>query len=216
MGLGEREGYGGPRDVTSLSLSLWEAPWLRLSCGDLGQCKALLILARGGERRRGAARKGNLASTYHSLGRFEDARSLTQEIYAGMLRLHGAESPQTIEAANSLAAALSRLQRFEEARSLLRNTIPLAQRVVGHPIVGEDRELTLIMKLTYARCLYKDDGATLDDLREAVNTLEDTERTARRVLGAAHPLVQNHIGRSLGESRATLRARETPSPAESA
>ena len=58
--------------------------------------------------------------------------------------------------------------------------------------------------------------AHLDDLREAVNTLEDTERTARRVLGAAHPLVQNHIGRSLGESRATLRARETPSPAESA
>ncbi len=148
----------------------------------------------------------------HSLGRFEDARSLTQEIYAGMLRLHGAESPQTIEAANSFAAALSRLQRFEEARSLLRNTIPLAQRVVGHPIVGEDRELTLIMKLTYARCLYKDDGATLDDLREAVNTLEDTERTARRVLGAAHPLVQNHIGRSLGESRAALRAREAQSP----
>ena len=56
---GEREGYGGPRDVTSLSLSLWEAPWLRLSCGDLGQCKALLILARGGgeRRRRAAARR---------------------------------------------------------------------------------------------------------------------------------------------------------------
>ena len=36
--------------------------------------------------------------------------------------------------------------------------------------------------------LYEDDGATLDDLREAVTTLEDTERTARRVLGGAHPL----------------------------
>ena len=29
--------------------------------------------------------------------------------------------------------------------------------------------------------LYQDDGATLDDLREAVTTLEDTERIARRV-----------------------------------
>ena len=36
--------------------------------------------------------------------------------------------------------------------------------------------------------LYKDDGATLDDLREAVTTLEETDRTARRVFGGAHPL----------------------------
>ena len=32
-----------------------------------------------------------------------------------------------------------------------------------------------------------DTGATLDDVREAVETLEDTARTARRVLGGAHP-----------------------------
>ena len=42
---------------------------------------------------------------------------------------------------------------------------------------------------SYAEALYKDTGATLDDLREAVTTLEKTERTARRVLGGAHPLV---------------------------
>ena len=35
--------------------------------------------------------------------------------------------------------------------------------------------------------LYLDAGATLDDLREAVTTLEDAERIARRVLGGAHP-----------------------------
>ena len=35
--------------------------------------------------------------------------------------------------------------------------------------------------------LYKDAGATLADHREAVTTLEDTERIARRVLGGAHP-----------------------------
>ena len=39
--------------------------------------------------------------------------------------------------------------------------------------------------MDYAQALYKDPGATLDDLREAVAELEDTERTARRVLGGA-------------------------------
>ena len=38
-----------------------------------------------------------------------------------------------------------------------------------------------------AVALYKSTGATLDDLREAATTLEEIERTARRVLGGAHP-----------------------------
>ena len=64
---------------------------------------------------------------------------------------------------------------------------------------------------SYAKALYHDDSATLDDLREAVTTLEDIERTARRVLGGAHPFTGN-IGGSLRNARAVLRARETPSP----
>ena len=57
---------------------------------------------------------------------------------------------------------------------------------------------------------YKDDGATLDDLREAVTTLEDAERIARRVLGGAHPTT-GWVEIALREARAALRARETPS-----
>ena len=64
---------------------------------------------------------------------------------------------------------------------------------------------------TYALALYKDDGATLDDLREAVTTFEETERTARRVFGSAHPLTVQ-IEDDLQAARAALRARETPSP----
>ena len=56
--------------------------------------------------------------------------------------------------------------------------------------------------------LIGDDGATLDDFREAVTTLEETERTARRVLGGAHPVTAG-IERHLRVARATLRARET-------
>ena len=66
------------------------------------------------------------------------------------------------------------------------------------------------MKLNFAIGLYADPGATLDDLREAVTTLEDAERIARRVLGGAHPTT-TATGRCLGAARATLRARETPS-----
>ena len=57
---------------------------------------------------------------------------------------------------------------------------------------------------------YEDPDATLSDLREAVRTLEETDRTARRVLGASNPLA-GLIGRSREEARAALRARETPS-----
>ena len=52
-----------------------------------------------------------------------------------------------------------------------------------------------------------DTGATLDDLREAVTTLEDTERIARQVLGGAHPLTVD-IERELRNAQAVLRARE--------
>ena len=43
----------------------------------------------------------------------------------------------------------------------------------------------------YATTLCTADGATLDDFHEAVTTLEEMERTARRVFGSAHPLVTN-------------------------
>ena len=72
-------------------------------------------------------------------------------------------------------------------------------------VLGESRELTLKMRWVYAEALYKDDGATLDDLREAVTTLEDSERIARRVLGGSHPRTTG-TERQLRYARATLRA----------
>ena len=66
------------------------------------------------------------------------------------------------------------------------------------------------MRWFYAESLYRDAGATLNDIREAVTTLAETERIARRVLGGAHPLTEG-IENSLRKARAALRARETPS-----
>ena len=75
------------------------------------------------------------------------------------------------------------------------------------------------MRWLYAAALCNDPAATLDNLREAVTTLEETAPIARRVLGGAHPLTVD-IELALRNARAALHARETPppslSPSESA
>ena len=73
----------------------------------------------------------------------------------------------------------------------------------------QGHEITLKMGWSYAAVLPIDSGATLDDLREAVTTLEEVARTARRVLGGTHPFLVN-VESHLRYARATLRARETP------
>ena len=57
--------------------------------------------------------------------------------------------------------------------------------------------------MTLAKNALQDPGATLADLREAVSTLEDTERIARRVLGGAHPFT-GCIEVNLGDAREAL------------
>ena len=63
------------------------------------------------------------------------------------------------------------------------------------------------MSRTHTKALSEDPSATLDDLREAVTTLEETTQTARRVLGGAHPIAEG-IEDELRQARAALRARE--------
>ena len=146
--------------------------------------------------------QGNLAITYQMLGRSEEANRIKRDVYSGFLKLKGEEDHYTIRAANNYAWGLYELERFEEVKSLLRKTIPAARRVFG-----ESHNLTLRMRWSYARALYHDDDATLDDVRESVTTLEETERTARRVLGGAHPDVVG-IEDSLRKARAMLCAGE--------
>ena len=146
--------------------------------------------------------QGNLAGTYHMLGRLEQASSMYRDVYAGMVRLYGEEQEETLRAAYNYALSLNALLHFKEAKSLLRKMTPVAQRVLG-----ENIETTLRMKWTYAQSLYKDPDATLDDVREAVETLEDADRIARRVLGGAHPITARMEG-TLQKARANLRARK--------
>ena len=127
---------------------------------------------------------------------------LRRDVYRGRLNLNGEEHVDTVDAANNHAVSLIHSKRVREARALLCKALPVARR-----ILGDNSDLTLIIRWNYATALYKDAGATLDDLREAVTTLEDTERTARRVFGGSHPTVAG-IERSLRVAQAGLRERE--------
>ena len=145
----------------------------------------------------------NLASTYHFIGRPEEALSMRQEVYSGNLKLNGEEHQSTLIAAGNLADSLGHQRHYEEARSLLRKSIPVARRVLG-----ESHDLTLRMRWCYAQALSRDPIATLDNLRAAATTLEDVERTARRVMGGAHPTTEG-IKKELRDVRAALDARKT-------
>ena len=144
----------------------------------------------------------NLAITYTSIGRLEEALRTERDVYSGRVKLNGDEHSSTLRAAMNYVSSLTSLRRFEEAKTLLRKTVPVARRVLG-----ESHITTLKMRWIYAEALYYDTGATLDDLREAATTLEDVVRTARRVLGGAHPLTPRFEA-ALQMARTVLGARE--------
>ena len=120
------------------------------------------------------------------------------------MKLHGEEHRETLIEADNYALTLCDFQRFEEARSLTRKMLPVARRIFGASDEG-----TIRMSRSYAKALYRNPAATVDELHEAVRTIEDVERIARRVFGGAHPITEG-LEAHLHESRAALRARETP------
>ena len=146
--------------------------------------------------------QSNLANTYAMLGQNEQALRMRRDVYSGYLKLLGEENEKTLLSANNYAADLRCLERFEEVKRLLRKLRPVARRALG-----DNDRLTLKMSWNYATALYMDDGATVDDLREAVTTLKETTRIARRVLGASHPLL-GITEPCLQEARRVLHVRE--------
>ena len=146
--------------------------------------------------------QGNLASSYQRLGRLEESSRMIRDVYSGSVQYYGEEHRESLREALNYANALHNLRRFEEANSLLRKTLPVARRVLT-----DSDEITLKIKLSLAHSLHDSPSATLDDFREAVTTLEDVERIARRVFGASHPFVEVSE-QCLRNARATARARE--------
>ena len=91
------------------------------------------------------------------------------------------------------------------------NSVDSRRRFSAIPVISQRTSGYLSNRMNFAMAIYRDTGATLDDLREAVTTLEDGERLARRVLGGAHPSTEG-MEEELRNARAALRAREAPLP----
>jgi len=125
---------------------------------------------------------GNLASTYQSIGRREEALRIRREVYSGNLRLYGEQDEKTIRDANNYAVVLLSLQLFGEAKRLVRKAIPNARRTLG-----AEHDLTLNFRDIYGRSLFLDPSASRDDVAEAIEIFVDVQRRAWRVFGPKHP-----------------------------
>ena len=146
--------------------------------------------------------QGNLAGTYKALGRLDDCLRTQRDVYSGTLKLYGEQARDTLVAALNYGNCLVCLKGFEEAKSLLCKTALVACRVLG-----ESEDITIRLRWNYAKTLYWNPGATLDDLRESESTLAETARIARRVLGPTNPTTAG-MEVSLRCARAALRVRE--------
>ena len=82
----------------------------------------------------------------------------------------------------NLTEYLVAAREFEEAQSLAREELPVI--IDRH---GPDDPLTLEIRTWYALAFFRADGASEDDVAEALTILEDVLRRSKRVLGDSHP-----------------------------
>ena len=128
--------------------------------------------------------RGNLAICYYNLGQLDEALSMQREVYAGRQSMSDGfrrTGNQDIAVCN-LAEYLVAAREFEEAQSLAREELPVI--IDRH---GPDDPLTLEIRTWYALAFFRADGASEDDVAEALTILEDVLRRSKRVLGDSHP-----------------------------
>ena len=129
--------------------------------------------------------KANIALSYSSLDRDEEALILRREVYAKSKALEQEEKLIFTNALN-FAVSLRKTKRFTEMKSFLRKQLPRARRALG----AEDG-IYFDLRRNYAACLCFADGASRDDVVESIAILEELAPTTRRVLGLVHPFTED-------------------------
>ena len=118
-----------------------------------------------------------LASAYHTAGRYDDAIRIFEETLEVRERVHGPEHPDTLTTRSNRALAYRDAGRTDDAIPMHEEILEVKERVLG----PEHRD-TLISRNNLA-VAYGAAGRTNDALRIFEETLEVTER----VLGPEHP-----------------------------
>ena len=98
---------------------------------------------------------------------------------------HPNTDDMTINTALNHGMLLSRIGRRTEAVKFLRKQLPIANRACGPNHVN-----TLKLRSILSSALYDYDGASREDVSEAVTTLNDVLRRATRTLGDSHPFTR--------------------------
>jgi tetratricopeptide (TPR) repeat protein len=119
----------------------------------------------------------HLGHALRQMGRYREARQLSEDILARKRRVLGEDHPDTLASANGLAVGMRALGEHQAARELDEDTLARKRRVLG-----EDHPSALISANNLA-----EDLRDLGEHQAARELDEDTLVRYRRVLGEDHP-----------------------------
>ena len=131
------------------------------------------------------------------LGQTEEAIAIQREVFAGSITLDNLWHPSTLGFGYELSASLLEINHLAEAKTLLCVLFPLADRALkenDHLHYGTH----LSIQTAYARVLYSDEAASIEDLTSAVTILEDVRAKWQRIYN------QSSCGHYLAIARAKL------------
>ncbi|MGW7025001.1 FxSxx-COOH system tetratricopeptide repeat protein [Streptomyces decoyicus] len=140
----------------------------RAGDGEAGRVEADADLLRA---------KDGLAGTLMTLGAYQRACDLFEEVAAHYTELLGPEAPRTVASRNNLAIALGLLGRYPEALALLREVVTIRERELR-----ARHHLTLGTGTGYARML-----RLTGEYRDALSRQELNARLHRQVMGLHTP-----------------------------
>ncbi len=120
--------------------------------------------------------QSTLASSFSSIGRYEEATSLYQQLLEFQTQNQGEEHPDTIRATRQLARAYFDQSKIDIAQPIYDKAIARSRKFLGN-----ENELTLLL-LNDLAMLYQKQGR----YRESESAFEDCLRVRKRLLGNGH------------------------------
>ncbi len=130
------------------------------------------------------ATRDNIAICLAEQNRKDEALALHRDIFAETVDHFGTADIETLEAAHSLAFALVENGDHAECLQFFID-YHLLDLAMEH--YGAEHNYMLQIRTLHARTLCEDENASLDNLRQAVELLEDIDSISSRVFGARHP-----------------------------
>ncbi len=149
--------------------------------------------------------QSNLTNILSSLGKQEEAYSLTRQIFTQFKRLRGLEDYNTLTTALNLANHLKHQRKYREARDLLEETVPIMRKVLGSHHCTISSIVTLADVMMACECVVPEDiterkpqAVSLETSRAAAKLYDEAYASSRRLFGDDHPETRDNRWRAEG------------------